>query len=213
MSQWIPEDAHGAVAGRGTRTEFERAAHVVQEGWPAVAVDCAKAVDSLRPRLVAAAAHLGTDRRWLALLVSPCTGQLRRLAYNGQVASEVELITPNVPQGYPWRPGAMVLVMSVAHRAVALECVEGVAPAHLDDRAIWAEDAATLAGAIGVWDKTLSRVGPATKDETTQLVVGGGREGEWEEGRIGLQRSRRLHDSSRRHDMWKRRPPWQAAQR
>ena len=116
-------------------------------------LDYTKAFDSTNASLAAALfARIGVPPQVLGLLKDQWLGQKRWVSFAGTVSPECLGEVPSLPQGDPWSPLALSLVLAAPTKRVQRLYPQVACMVYLDDRTLLAPDVQTLHDVYNEWE-------------------------------------------------------------
>eukprot|EP00435_Cladocopium_sp_Y103_P053304 s1078_g17.t1 len=162
VQQWIlriaPAACHGGLRGRSVATALSQLLPELEKGSPALALDYRKCFDLTHPALVLGHMKL---HRWppglISLFEHVWLQQKRWLELGHLTDATPHLVSSSLPQGDPFSPLGLLLVLNDATQEVA---ALGVSQSvFLDDRVLVAPTVRQLLQARRLWSRWSTRLG------------------------------------------------------
>lgn len=142
------------------------------EEWPfAAALDLQKAFDATNWQLcLGILRHAGLPATVLQLLEDQWKGHRRWLSFRGAVQSTPLDSAAGLPQGDPWSPISMSVLLAVAAKHVKSQESQAQTLLYLDDRTIVAKTWESLQNALTAWD-LLSQTTRLRNNQSKQQIL------------------------------------------
>ena len=136
------------------------------------ALDYTKCFDSLDYNLpLALFEHCGLPSQITALLRSQWGSHSRWVSLNGCVTPSPLRNAKGIPQGDPWSPLALTLVLGCVSRQQKSQVPAASTLLYLDDRSILAPDLQSLQDAMSCWSRLEQVTRMSTNDSKTQFIA------------------------------------------